>query len=83
MRLSVSLMFHAARLINGIGTGMLNVIVPVWVSILLLTSIVCRLLKLGMRQSTETAPHTSRGQFVSIEFFLNIFGVVVAYWLGL
>ena len=34
-------------------------------------------------QSTETAPHTSRGQFVSIEFFLNIFGVVVAYWLGL
>ncbi|MCJ1373893.1 hypothetical protein MMC20_005123 [Loxospora ochrophaea] len=51
-----------ARLVNGIGTGMLNVIVPVW--------------------STETAPHTSRGQFVSIEFFLNIFGVVVAYWLG-
>ena len=36
-----------------------------------------------MCQSTETAPHTSRGQFVSIEFFLNIFGVVVAYWLGL
>lgn len=36
-----------------------------------------------MYQSTETAPHTSRGQFVSIEFFLNIFGVVVAYWLGL
>ncbi|KAL2050899.1 hypothetical protein ABVK25_008797 [Lepraria finkii] len=51
-----------ARLINGIGTGMLNVIVPVW--------------------STETAPHTSRGMFVSVEFFLNIFGVVVAYWLG-
>lgn len=50
-----------ARLVNGIGTGMLNVIVPVW--------------------STETAPHTSRGQFVSIEFFLNIFGVVIAYWL--
>ncbi|KAI9811426.1 MAG: hypothetical protein M1827_005409 [Pycnora praestabilis] len=32
--------------------------------------------------ATETAPHTSRGQFVAIEFFLNIFGVVVAYWLG-
>lgn len=53
----------SARLVNGIGTGMLNVIVPVW--------------------STETAPHMSRGQFVSIEFFLNIFGVVIAYWLGL
>ncbi|KAI4200777.1 MAG: hypothetical protein LQ350_003685 [Teloschistes chrysophthalmus] len=51
-----------ARLVNGIGTGMLNVIVPVW--------------------ATETASHTSRGQFVAIEFTLNIFGVVVAYWLG-
>ncbi|KAI9809717.1 MAG: hypothetical protein M1825_000150 [Sarcosagium campestre] len=51
-----------ARLINGIGTGMLNVIVPVW--------------------ATETASHMSRGQFVAIEFTLNIFGVVVAYWLG-
>ena len=53
----------AARLINGIGTGMLNVIVPVW--------------------STETASHMSRGMFIAIEFTLNIFGVVVAYWLGL
>ncbi|KAL9028884.1 MAG: hypothetical protein Q9196_002805 [Gyalolechia fulgens] len=52
----------SARLVNGIGTGMLNVIVPVW--------------------ATETASHTSRGQFVAIEFTLNIFGVVVAYWLG-
>ncbi|MCJ1235526.1 hypothetical protein MMC14_003495 [Varicellaria rhodocarpa] len=31
--------------------------------------------------ATETAEHTSRGQFVAIEFTLNIFGVVVAYWL--
>ncbi|MCJ1286584.1 hypothetical protein MMC26_005930 [Xylographa opegraphella] len=31
--------------------------------------------------ATETAEHTSRGQFVTIEFTLNIFGVVVAYWL--
>ena len=31
--------------------------------------------------ATETAEHTSRGQFISIEFTLNIFGVVVAYWL--
>lgn len=31
--------------------------------------------------STETAKHTSRGQFIAIEFTLNIFGVVVAYWL--
>ena len=30
--------------------------------------------------ATETAEHTSRGQFVAIEFTLNIFGVVVAYW---
>lgn len=46
---------------NGIGTGILNAIVPVW--------------------ATETAEHTSRGQFIAIEFTLNIFGVVVAYWL--
>ncbi|KAI0143507.1 general substrate transporter, partial [Xylariaceae sp. FL1272] len=50
-----------ARVVNGIGTGILNAIVPVW--------------------ATETAEHTSRGQFIAIEFTLNIFGVVVAYWL--
>ncbi|KAB5571732.1 general substrate transporter [Coniochaeta sp. 2T2.1] len=50
-----------ARLINGIGTGILNAIIPVW--------------------ATETAEHTSRGQFIAIEFTFNIFGVVVAYWL--
>ncbi|KAL8785325.1 MAG: hypothetical protein Q9195_008694 [Heterodermia aff. obscurata] len=50
-----------ARVFNGIGTGVLNAITPVW--------------------ATETAEHTSRGQFVSIEFTLNIFGVVVAYWI--
>jgi MFS family permease len=50
-----------ARLLTGFGTGLLNVVVPIW--------------------STETAEHTSRGLFVSIEFTLNIFGVVVAYWL--
>lgn len=33
--------------------------------------------------ATETAEHTSRGQFIAIEFTLNIFGVVVAYWLEL
>lgn len=53
----------AARFINGIGTGILNAIVPVW--------------------ATETAEHTSRGQFIAIEFTLNIFGVVIAYWLEL
>ena len=52
-----------ARLINGVGTGVLNAIVPVW--------------------ATETAEHTSRGQFIAIEFTLNIFGVVAAYWLEL
>ena len=31
--------------------------------------------------ATETAEHTSRGQFVAIEFVLNIFGVVVACWI--
>ncbi|KAI1827404.1 general substrate transporter [Xylaria intraflava] len=50
-----------ARAVNGIGTGILNAVVPVW--------------------ATETAEHTSRGQFIAIEFTLNIVGVVVAYWL--
>ncbi|KAH7878369.1 general substrate transporter [Lentinula edodes] len=50
-----------ARVINGIGTGFLNAIVPVW--------------------SAEVATHTSRGAFISLEFTLNILGVVVAYWL--
>ncbi|KAL6246992.1 hypothetical protein RBB50_006299 [Rhinocladiella similis] len=50
-----------ARVLNGIGTGILNAITPVW--------------------ATETAAYTSRGQFVSIEFTLNILGVVVAYWI--
>ena len=31
--------------------------------------------------ATETATHTSRGQFIATEFTLNIFGVVVAYWM--
>ncbi|KAJ3537362.1 hypothetical protein NM688_g6703 [Phlebia brevispora] len=50
-----------ARVVNGIGTGCLNAIVPVW--------------------SAEVATHTSRGAFIASEFTLNIFGVVVAYWL--
>ena len=55
------LLTRIARVFNGIGTGILNAITPVW--------------------ATETAEHKSRGQFVAIEFTLNIFGVVVAYWL--
>lgn len=58
-----SILTKLARFINGIGTGILNAIVPVW--------------------ATETAEHTSRGQFIAIEFTLNIFGVVLAYWLEL
>ncbi|PCG96121.1 Major facilitator superfamily domain, general substrate transporter [Penicillium occitanis (nom. inval.)] len=50
-----------ARAVNGIGTGILNAIIPVW--------------------ATETSEHTSRGQFIAIEFTLNIFGVVIAYWM--
>ncbi|KAI1435164.1 general substrate transporter [Xylaria sp. CBS 124048] len=50
-----------SRAVNGIGTGILNAVVPVW--------------------ATETAEHTSRGQFIAIEFTLNIVGVVIAYWL--
>lgn len=50
-----------ARVINGIGTGHLNAIVPVW--------------------SAETSTFSSRGLFIAMEFTLNIFGVVVAYWL--
>ncbi|KUJ07912.1 general substrate transporter [Mollisia scopiformis] len=51
-----------ARLVNGIGTGILNAIVPAWAS--------------------EVAEYTTRGKFIAIEFTLNIFGVVVAYWLA-
>jgi MFS family permease len=51
-----------SRLVNGIGTGILNAIVPAWAS--------------------ELADHKSRGTFIAMEFTLNIFGVVVAYWLG-
>lgn len=50
-----------ARIINGVGTGILNAIVPAWAG--------------------EIAEYSSRGQFIAIEFTLNIFGVVVAYWL--
>ncbi|KAJ1303969.1 hypothetical protein OPQ81_008379 [Rhizoctonia solani] len=50
-----------ARLINGIGTGHLNAIVPVW--------------------AAEISDFSSRGAFIAQEFTLNIFGVVVAYWL--
>jgi MFS family permease len=51
-----------SRFVNGIGTGILNGIVPAWAS--------------------ELADHTSRGTFIAMEFTLNIFGVVVAYWLA-
>lgn len=50
-----------ARLINGIGTGHLNAIVPVW--------------------SAEIASPKTRGAFIASEFSLNIFAVVVAYWI--
>ena len=59
--LTVHLRMLCARVINGIGTGCLNAIVPVW--------------------SAEVATHTSRGAFIASEFTLNIFGVVIAYWL--
>ncbi|OOF90694.1 hypothetical protein ASPCADRAFT_10424 [Aspergillus carbonarius ITEM 5010] len=51
-----------ARLINGIGTGILNATVPVY--------------------GSELADYQSRGQFIAMEFTLNISGVAVAYWLG-
>ncbi|KAK5947484.1 hypothetical protein PMZ80_001634 [Knufia obscura] len=72
-----------ARLINGIGTGMAHnrnaqlffdgkeLTVP-------LQGILNAIVPV---YATETSEHTSRGQFVAIEFTLNIFGVVVAYWL--
>jgi MFS family permease len=50
-----------ARLVNGIGTGILNAIVPVWAS--------------------EISEYQTRGAFITMEFTLNIFGVVIAYWL--
>ncbi|KAL1854032.1 hypothetical protein VTK73DRAFT_8821 [Phialemonium thermophilum] len=51
-----------SRFVTGIGTGILNGIVPAWAS--------------------ELSGHTSRGTFIAMEFTLNIFGVVVAYWLA-
>lgn len=51
-----------SRLINGIGTGVLNATVPVY--------------------GSELSDYESRGQFIAMEFTLNIVGVVVAYWLG-
>ncbi|KAF5661132.1 MFS monosaccharide [Fusarium denticulatum] len=50
-----------SRLVNGIGTGIFNGIVPAW--------------------APELADHTSRGTFIAMEFTLNIFGVMVAYWI--
>ncbi|KAI8069224.1 general substrate transporter [Gongronella butleri] len=32
--------------------------------------------------SAETSSHTSRGAMIAMEFTLNIFGVVIAYWIG-
>ena len=51
-----------SRFVNGVGTGILNGIVPAWAS--------------------ELLDHTSRGTFIAMEFTLNIFGVVVAYWIA-
>lgn len=51
-----------SRLVNGIGTGVLNATVPVY--------------------GSEVSDYESRGQFIAMEFTLNICGVVVAYWLG-
>lgn len=51
-----------SRFVNGIGTGILNGIVPAWAS--------------------ELSDYSSRGMFIAMEFTLNIFGVVVAYWLA-
>ena len=31
--------------------------------------------------ATETAQHTSRGRFISIQFSMNIFGIFAAYWM--
>lgn len=56
-----SWLIFLARVLNGIGTGIMNASTPMW--------------------ATETAEHTSRGQFVPIEFTLNIFGAVAAYWI--
>ena len=51
-----------SRFVNGVGTGILNGIVPAWAS--------------------ELSDYSSRGTFIAMEFTLNIFGVVVAYWLA-
>ncbi|KAJ3545317.1 hypothetical protein NM208_g2567 [Fusarium decemcellulare] len=56
------IMMLGSRFVNGIGTGILNGIVPAWAS--------------------ELSDYSSRGTFIAMEFTLNIFGVVVAYWLA-
>lgn len=70
-----------ARTVNGIGTGVLNgkkIHKCTLSSIVFLSN---HNLAIVPVWSTETADHTSRGQFIAIEFTLNIFGVAVAYWL--
>lgn len=71
-----------ARTVNGIGTGVLNgkKIRKCTLSSIVLLSNQLHLAIVPV-WSTETADHTSRGQFIAIEFTLNIFGVAVAYWL--
>lgn len=69
-----------ARAVNGIGTSISNAIVPVW---LVAVVVLEKVSTLTLSKATETAEHTSRGQFIAIEFTLNIFGVVVVYWLEL
>lgn len=57
-----------ARLINGIGTGKWSKILPE-LALIVSTGILNAIVPV---YATETAEHTSRGQFIAIEFTLNI-----------
>lgn len=71
-----------ARVINGIGTGFLNAVVPVWTAEVA-THTSRGMLSFLLLSSTLSygSPWPRSGATIAMEFTLNIFGVVVAYWL--
>jgi hypothetical protein len=68
-----------ARLINGIGTGHLNAIVPVWSAEVATHTSRGEFFWLFLNEGYILT--LKKGAFIALEFTLNIFGVVVAYWL--
>ena len=67
-----------ARVWTGIGTGILNAITPVWATE---TASHTSRGAFGMLSRLPDPRVRAKSFTVSIEFTLNIFGVVVAYWI--